>query len=122
MKKILYFLLAVTVITTSCQKSNKNPNGPTKDGSTLDLIRDSVFLYAQEDYYWYNQLPGYSQFNPRGYTGAQDIDALTSELNALSQYAINPVTNQPYEFYSPDPGEAKYSFIDNGQTSTNLAG
>lgn len=124
MKKTLYFLLVVGALAVSCKKSNQNNNGngPTKSGSTLDLIRDSVFLYAQEDYYWNTQLPTYAQFNPRGYSGAQDITALTNELNALSQYAINPATNQPYEYYSPNPGEAKYSFIDNGQVSTQLNG
>jgi len=122
MKKIFYLLVIVTGLTSSCKKSNSNNQGPSKVGSTLDLIRDSVFLYAKEDYYWYTQLPTYAQFNPRGFTGADDQTALTNEVDALSQYAINPATNQPYEYYAPAPGEAKYSFIDNGQVSTELNG
>jgi len=125
MKRIFYLLVTVAVIISSCSKSNKinnNSNGPSQDGSTLDLIRDSIYLYAKEDYYWNDQLPSYQAFNPRGFTASQDIDALTNEVDALSQYAINPATHQPYEYYSPAAGEAKYSFIDNGQVSTQLNG
>jgi carboxyl-terminal processing protease len=125
MKKIVYLLIiALAGIMSSCSKKDKQTNGdgPSKVGSTLDLIRDSVFLYAKEEYYWNTSLPTYAQFNPRGFTATADIDALTNEVNALSQYAINPATNQPYEYYAPNPGEAKYSFIDNGQVSTQLNG
>ena len=123
MKKIFYLLVIFLAgVASSCKKNNSNSSGPSKNGSTLDLIRDSVFLYAKEDYYWYTALPTYSQFEPRGYTATADLDALSEEVNALSQFAINPATNLPYEYYAPDPGEAKYSFIDNGQTSTQLNG
>ncbi len=40
----------------------------------------------------------------------------------LSQYAINPATAKPYEYYADDPGEAKYSFIDAGAVSAELNG
>jgi len=125
MKKIFYLLAIISAgILLSCKKSNSSNNGsgPSKVGSTLDLIKDSVYLYAKEDYYWNDALPAYASFNPRGFTGSDDLTALTNEVNALSQYKINPATNQPYEYYSPDPGEAKYSFIDNGQVSTELNG
>jgi C-terminal processing protease CtpA/Prc len=117
MKKILLFLLLCLVLFGESCKKDKS-SGPT--GSTLDLIRDSVFLYAKEDYYWYDALPTYDVFNPRGFTATADIDALTKEVNAISQYKINPATNLPYEYYTPSPGEAKYSFIDEGEVSTKL--
>ena len=124
MKKPLYItLILLTGLVVACKKDKKsNPNGPSKNGSTLDLIRDSIFLYAQEDYYWYDALPTYAQFNPRGYTGSTDIAALTAEVNAISQFKINPATGQPYEYYAANPGEAKYSFIDDGTVSTELNG
>src|SRR5207237_8168241 len=33
-----------------------------------------------------------------------------------------PATSKPYEYYIPNPGEAKYSFIDEGEVSTKLSG
>ncbi len=90
--------------------------------TALDLIKDSVYLYAKEDYLWFDQLPDYATFNPRSFTNADDLTALQTELDALSQYAINPATSKPYEYYAPQPGHAKYSFIDNGAVSAELNG
>jgi C-terminal processing protease CtpA/Prc len=126
MKRFFYLIFALGVLFfTACKsnkKSNPTPAGPDAPGSTLDKIKDSVFLYAKEDYLWYKSLPSYATFNPRSFTGADDITALTNEVNAISQYAINPATSQPYEYYSDDPGEAKYSFIDDGTVSGELNG
>lgn len=125
MKKTIYLLIIFsTGLAVSCKKSSKSPDpiAPSKVGSTLDLIKDSVYLYAKEDYYWYDALPTYAQFNPRSFTGTADIDALNNEVNAISQYKINPQTKLPYEYYASAPGEAKYSFIDNGEASTALNG
>src|ERR1700748_1425375 len=101
MKKAFYLVIILAMGTVvSCKKDKNNNNGgtdnggtttgPSKTGSTLDLIRDSVFFYAKEDYYWYDGLPSYAAFNPRSYSGSTDIDALTSEVDAISQYKINP--------------------------------
>jgi carboxyl-terminal processing protease len=127
MKKTFYLLIIFSVgLVGACKKSNKPTNSnivaPSKVGSTIDLIKDSIFLYAKEDYYWYDALPSYADFNPRTFTGADDKTALTNEINALSQYKKNPATNLPYEYYARVPGIAKYSFIDNGQVSTQLNG
>lgn len=125
MKKILLFAGVLLVAFTACKKSKVNPDDsvdpsvPTT-GSALDKIKDSIILYAREDYYWYNQLPTYTAFNPRAITGSTDLDALQTEVDKLSQYAINPATNKPYEYYDRNPGEAKYSFIDEGETSDRL--
>jgi carboxyl-terminal processing protease len=124
-KKIYLLIVALPGIIASCKKSNSSNNttiGPSKIGSTLDLIKDSVYLYTKEDYYWYDALPSYSQFNPRAIGGVDNITALTNEVNALSQYKINPTTKLPYEYYAPSPGQAKYSFIDSGRVSTQLNG
>src|ERR1700744_4655526 len=128
MKKLFYSLFVLSALLFSACKSSKKsdpgPNGPPATGSTLDKIKDSVFLYAKEDYLWYSSLPDYATFNPRSFTAGSDIDALTNELNALSQYAINPAstTKLPYEYYADDPGEAKYSFIDDGTEAAALNG
>ncbi|PTQ93572.1 peptidase S41-like protein [Mucilaginibacter yixingensis] len=126
MKKVLLCICMGLFLFSACSKKKSDPtpdssNTPPADGSTLDKIRDSVFLYAKEDYYWYDALPSYVNFNPRGYTSTtSDLDALTKELNAISQLKINPATGQPYEYYSLSPGQAKYSFIDEGQASGKL--
>ena len=87
-----------------------------------NLIKDSVYLYTKETYLWYDALPDYKTFAPRSFTGANELAALTSEVDKLSQYKINPATNLPYEYYAADPGSAKYSFIDDGSVSTELGG
>ena len=126
MKKIFYALFLLTIVlASSCKKEKKviitpPPVDTTTPPSAFDKIRDSVYLYAREDYLWYTSLPDSATSRPRSFTGGNDGDALTNELNKLSQYAINPVTHAPYEYY--DGVQAKYSFIDNGQTQGELNG
>jgi carboxyl-terminal processing protease len=124
MKKILLLAGVLFTLFTSCKKSKPADETPTPTtpttGSALDLMRDSVFLYAKEDYYWNDGLPDYTTFNPRAISGSTDLAALQTEVNALSQYKINPLTSKPYEYYSPSPGQAKYSFIDDGTASGKL--
>lgn len=132
MKKIFYLTtILAAVLAAGCKKNNPNKGnqgsdststGPSKNGTTLQLIQDSVYLYAKEDYLWFDQLPSYSTFKPRSFTNADPLTALSNELNALSQYAINPATKQPYEYLSYNPGVAKYSFIDDGTETAALNG
>ncbi|QQL49160.1 S41 family peptidase [Mucilaginibacter ginkgonis] len=123
MKKLLFMLTGV-VLFASCKKDKTVTDASTAPttGSTLDLIRDSVYLYTKEDYYWNDAIPDYATFNPRGITGSSDLAALQNEVNRLSQYKINPLTSQPYEYVASSPGSAKYSFIDQGGVSTSLSG
>lgn len=116
MKKYFYFfLVSITAIgATSCKHHTDTP--------TIDLVKDSVYLFTKEDYLWYDAIPSMDAFNPRGYTASDDLTALQNEVDALSQYKINPTTSKPYEYNISYPGESKYSFIDQGQTSTLLAG
>lgn len=125
MRKFIYLSLVVCAgFILSCKKDNSSNNTlqPSKNGSTLDLIRDSIYLYSQEAYLWYDGLPDYATFNPRGITGTNDLSALMKEVDKISQYKINPATGKPYEYYESSPGEAKYSFIDEGGTSSQLGG
>jgi carboxyl-terminal processing protease len=123
MKKLLLIAGLALVFFTACKKSKpaEETQTTTTTATSLDLIKDSVFLYAKEDYYWYDGLPDYNTFNPRATTGSDDLTALTNEVNKISQYKINTLTGLPYEYYSASPGQAKYSFIDEGETSTRLS-
>jgi len=105
-------------VTTS--NNGSTPQQTPATGTTLDLVKDSVYLYTKEDYLWHSAIPDYNTFNPRSFTGSDDVTALQKEVDALSQYAINPTTGKPYEYYEPSPGEAKYSFIDAGEESSRL--
>jgi carboxyl-terminal processing protease len=127
MQKIFYVVILLsTVIISSCSKKGSDtPDpviAPSKTGSALDLMRDSVFLYAQEAYYWYDAIPDYAKFNPRSISSSSDLATLQKEIDLISQLKINPETTKPYEYYSADPGTAKYSFIDEGGVSSELNG
>ncbi|MVN91052.1 S41 family peptidase [Mucilaginibacter aquatilis] len=116
MRKNLLYLLLLAVAFTSCKK-DKN-----KDGSNLDLLRDSVYMYAKEVYLWNDGLPSTEAFNPRRFTGNSDRAALQAEVDALSQIKINTSTGKPYEYDANDPGTAKYSYVDEGQAATSIGG
>ena len=122
MRKIYVVLtLLIAMAVSSCKKSdNGTLTGPSKKGTMLDLIKDSVYLYTKEANLWYDQMPTYTTFKPRNFNNAEDATALTNELNALAKYPINPNTGNPYE--ATDDGGAKYSFIDDGAVSGELNG
>ncbi len=130
MKKYIFYL-SILMVTASffaaCKKNQPlpaatNPNAIPTTGTVLDHIKDSVFLFTQEDNLWYDALPAYGTFKPRAFTGTTDIEALQKEVDALSQYKINTATGKPYEYEAAYPGEAKYSFIDQGGVATALGG
>lgn len=116
MRKYFYlFLASITALgATSCKHRSDTP--------TLDLVKDSIYMYAKEDYLWNDALPSTDVFGPRGFSASSDLTALQMEVDALSQYKKNPLTQLPYEYNPAYPGESKYSFIDQGQTSTLLGG
>ncbi len=130
MKKYNFYLTAILflgIYFTACKKnqplpSANNPDAIPTAGTALDKLKDSVYLFTQEDNLWYDALPVYGTFKPRSFTGKTDIDALQAEVDALSQYKINPATGKPYEYDPTHPGSSKYSFIDQGQTATSLGG
>ena len=125
MKKLLYLSLSVvTFFVASCKKNDSVTavSPTTTTTSAIDQVKDSVFMYAQEEYLWYDGLPTAATFNAHNFTGTSDLAALQSEVNAISQYKKNPATNAAYEYSSSSPGSAKYSFVDNGQTAQVLSG
>ena len=78
-------MLLVSLV-LGCNKTKVNP--PT----AIDLLKDSVYSFTAEDYLWNTSLPSNAAFNPRSYSGSTDMAALQSEVDKLSQYAINPST------------------------------
>jgi carboxyl-terminal processing protease len=103
----LYALLVVVGFTVSCKKSNSNSDGngvpQGTSGTRAELTKDSIYLYAQQTYFWNVGMPSYSSFNPRQYTSN---DAVLTAIKVL------PSTG----------GKDKYSFIDDGSVATQLGG
>ena len=95
----------------SCKKSDTSPSPPPSLASRADMTRDSIFYYAKQIYLWNDALPSYEVFNPRKYTfSTTDLDNYNSELFAITQLKINPLTGLPYEYYSGT--RPKYSYIE----------
>lgn len=124
MRKLRIAALCVMVAAASsaCKKDSKKdtppPNPPT--GSRLELSLDSLYLYAKETYLWYDALPDYNTFNPRSFAGSDDLTSLQAELYKISQYKVNPLTTQPYEYTGN--GRPKYSFIEKGNAAQGIKG
>jgi carboxyl-terminal processing protease len=122
MKKILSILALFAIIFTSCKKDKGTDNGGGSSANTLQLLKDSIYSYAQEEYLWYDALPDAATFNTARFTGSSDLAAMQAEIDALSQIKINPTTSKPYEYDTSYPGTAKYSYIDGGQAATAIGG
>ncbi|RVU02944.1 hypothetical protein EOD41_03130 [Mucilaginibacter limnophilus] len=124
-KKLLFIPLIILAAFTACKKDKAPKDDEDKvptEGTAFQKIQDSVFLYAKESYLWNTALPTYASFKPRDFDGKSDLSTLQAEVDALSQFAINPDTKKPFEFNESAEGESKYSFIDDGSTSGELGG
>lgn len=111
------FLIAFLTIAgglSSCKKDNAKPDNEankvvekndlqTPTTNRDFLIRDSIFLYAKQTYFWNVGMPSYDDFNPRKYS---------SDNQVLAAIAALPSTG----------GKDKYSFIDNGTVAGQLSG
>ncbi|WP_316832015.1 S41 family peptidase [Pedobacter aquatilis] len=107
-KMLLCAFIAVVGFATSCKKSSVNPDGgttttPGTPGTRAELTKDSIYLYAQQTYFWNTGMPSYTTFNPRQYASN---DAVLAAIKAL------PSTG----------GKDKYSFIDDGTVASQLGG
>ncbi|GAB3931842.1 S41 family peptidase [Mucilaginibacter myungsuensis] len=123
-KMLLVAVLAISAL-TACKKSTPaatepTPVDPLVSVSGIDKLRDSVYLYAKEAYYWSDALPDYAAFNPRSFAGTDELSSLQLEVFQLSQYKKNPTTGVAYEFYSAGSTQAKYSTIDLASSSNRL--
>ncbi|SDP55505.1 C-terminal processing protease CtpA/Prc, contains a PDZ domain [Mucilaginibacter sp. OK268] len=127
MKRALYLIFfSAVVVVSACKKDNPSNNKPTNPSDTaltkLQLTQDSIYMIAQEDYYWNSFLPVYSIFNPRQYTSqSTDLLNFSQEIDAYTQLSKNPADhNLPYEYDPFNPGSSKYSFIDDGTVNGEL--
>lgn len=105
---LLCALIVVVGVATSCKKSEVSGNGgltttPPTPATRSELTKDSIYLYAQQTYFWNNGMPTYAAFNPRQYS---TNEAVIAAIKAL------PSTG----------GKDKYSFIDDGSVATQLSG
>jgi carboxyl-terminal processing protease len=123
-KPNFFIMLLVIVSFAACRKSKIEPEAPavvplnlgpnTKQTPTTDrtfLTNDSLFLYAQQIYFWNDALPSYDTFDPRKYKTSPDINGYNQELFDITRFKINPSTGKPYEYSSTNPSSTKYSYI-----------
>src|SRR3954468_11339821 len=100
MKKLFYpILFSCIMVVSACKKSSPDNNKPT-DNTKFQLTQDSIYMIAQEDYYWNSSLPSYNDFNPRKYT-KQSTDLLNfgDEIDHYTQLSANAADhNLPYEY------------------------
>lgn len=122
--RIAALFLMVAAASPACKKDSKAgdpPVSPPASGTRVQLSLDSLYLYAKETYLWYDALPDYNTFNPRGFAGDDDLTSLKAELYKISQYKINPATTQPYE-YTGTVNRPKYSFVETGNAAQGIKG
>jgi len=104
---VLCALLAMLSFTLSCKKSpvKETPEGVPQGtpGTRIELTKDSIYLYAQQTYFWNQGMPRYETFNPRQYNSNDAVLAAIKEL--------------------PSTGNKdKYSFIDDGTVANQIGG
>ncbi len=88
MEKVLFVITVVLILFITACKKEIIPNPPTTDStatsaSLTDLLKDSVYLYSKEIYFWDDLIPSYETFNPRQYSGTDDIKSATAVMDAI---------------------------------------
>src|SRR5258706_3862805 len=83
--KLVLAGLAGFLLIASCKKSSSGDTSNTtpSQGTDEEKLMDSVYLFSQEVYFWNSVLPGYSQFNPRQYKGADELTSASNVMNAI---------------------------------------
>ncbi len=108
MRKLFFgSTLVLIVFFGSCKKQiDQVATPPTsqQSSSTLDLLKDSVYLYSKETYLWDDLIPAYEQFNPRQYSGSNESASASGVLNAFKKF-------QPLD---------RFSFVTSRETSEGL--
>lgn len=119
--KSLTSILSVAIIALSIITGCKKDKEVTPDSSRVQLITDSIFLYAKEVYLWNTSLPTYDAFNPRQYVQTDEEAGFNDELFKITRYPINPATNLSYEYNTESETDTKYSFISNTDDDNPIA-
>lgn len=128
----LAVFVAAICISVSCKKVVDNNGGGDGGGQKLDTanstvydrLYDSLYLYAQQTYYWNDQLPTYADFLPRQYKNADTLKGLAEEQYQLTRFPKDGSGNLYEQLYRyvqnpntgaisqvPDNTAAKYSYI-----------
>ncbi len=93
--------LIVTLFSCAREKLPEPPAPPAPpppaNGDQVALTADSVYLYSKEIYYWNDSLPDYKTFNPRQYSGADELSTAKSVITRIRGYARYDSTHE-YSF------------------------
>ncbi|NTE04708.1 hypothetical protein G6M26_10920 [Agrobacterium tumefaciens] len=84
---------------------------PLEEYNEEQQVLDSIYLYANQIYFWNDQLPKYTDFNIKKYIGGSSIAKYSHEIFDLTGYALNPETGKSFEFNPDNVSEAKFSTI-----------
>lgn len=126
--KILFASLALLLTATvfSCKKVvDKIPddggvvNLDTANSTWADRLYDSVFLYADQIYYWEDKLPTYENFLPRKYKTSDTLKGLQNEVFQITRFAKDAsgrsyeqaIDYNQYGERVDDNRQAKFSYI-----------
>lgn len=101
------FFLCFTLL--SCKKESEIL--PLEQYNEEQQILDSIYLYANQIYFWNDQLPKYTNFNFKKYTAGSSIAKYSHEILDLTSYAVNPETRKSFEFNPDNVSQAKFSTI-----------
>lgn len=86
-KVSLAFTCILILFIAACNKDLTGNTPPAATDSSnvseTNLLKDSVYLYTKEIYLWHDVLPAYDVFNPRQYTGSDDLKSATAVMNAV---------------------------------------
>ena len=88
--RFLILALAFIGLAVACKKTTSPGMITTPPpGSQSDLLKDSVYLYSKEVYLWDELVTDYTKFNPRGYSGATDLQVAENVMNGIR--ALQPL-------------------------------
>ncbi len=115
-KYAFLLVLLIIIALVACKKSKVTPEpDPPALGSNakqtpttnrMELTNDSLFLYAQQIYYWNASLPSYDDYLPRQYNTA------SSELVNYENNLYNLVKTSASADYIAGNSTPKYSYIE----------
>ena len=87
---LLGILLSVFFI--SCKKDDSSPPPDDDEPSAADKMKDSVLLYAEDIYLWYDKIP--NNFDPRQYDDPNEI------MEAIRPFSTEPGFTKPVDRWS----------------------
>lgn len=129
---IFYSIVFFTSILFSCKKDRVTDSEVPNTGSREQLNADSLFLYAQQVYYWNDALAAtsYNAFNPRQYVNSSDEElGLNNELFAIVKLANgeeykNKATSPKYSyiFNTDDTNPTPVAYVPGSTLSVDLEG